>query len=150
MKSFIGWVGGKKTLAKTIVALLPQHTCYVEPFGGAAWVLFAKEPAPSEVYNDLNGRLVELFRTAKYHPDALVDELVGLVPSREMFDLFRAQEGMTEIQRAARCISVRPSCARNRSNISRLGTSPASSSTKASGWYLAVRNSSTRRPLRSL
>ena len=102
MQSFMGWVGGKRALAKTIVALLPEHTCYVEVFGGAGWVLFAKQPAKAEVYNDLHGRLVELFRTVKYHPEELVRELDLLVPSREMFEAFREQAGLTEIQRAAR------------------------------------------------
>ncbi len=102
MNSLIGWVGGKRLLAKTIVALLPKHTCYVEVFGGAAWVLFAKEPSKAEVYNDLDGRLVELFRTVKEHPQEFVRQLEYLVPSRELFELFREQPGLTEIQRAAR------------------------------------------------
>lgn len=102
MQSFMGWVGGKRLLAKTIAALLPRHTCYVEVFGGAAWVLFAKEPSKVEVYNDRDGRLVELFRSIKYHAQAFVRELEFVVPSRELFDLFREQRGLTEIQRAAR------------------------------------------------
>ena len=30
------WVGGKSRLRKQIVALIPDHTCYVELFAGAA------------------------------------------------------------------------------------------------------------------
>lgn len=37
-----GWLGGKYRLAPTIVSLIPEHTCYAEVFGGAAWVLFHK------------------------------------------------------------------------------------------------------------
>ena len=54
--SFITWIGGKKLLRKTIVAQFPKEGIekYVEVFGGAAWVLFAKEKhAPKEVYNDI-------------------------------------------------------------------------------------------------
>lgn len=98
----MGWVGGKRALTKTIVALLPRHETYVEVFGGAAWVLFAKEPVRCEVYNDLDGRLVELFRSVKYHPDEFCRELEWLLTSREMWAQLRAHPGMTEIQRAAR------------------------------------------------
>ena len=36
---------------------------YIEVFGGAGWVLFSREKHASlEVYNDVNGELVNLFR----------------------------------------------------------------------------------------
>ena len=47
------WVGGKLRLRKTIVAMLPPHQCYVEVFGGAAWVLFAKPISKVEILYDL-------------------------------------------------------------------------------------------------
>jgi DNA adenine methylase len=65
-------------------------------------VLFAKEPSVNEVYNDLDGRLVNLFRCAKYHTPELLRELEMLLPSREMFESYAAQPGLTDIQRAAR------------------------------------------------
>jgi len=61
-KSPIQWYGGKSPLLKHLLPLIPPHRCYVEPFGGAAWLLFAKEPAPVEVYNDIDGGLVRFFR----------------------------------------------------------------------------------------
>ncbi len=105
-KSFIPWVGGKRCLAQTIVQLLPEHESYVEVFGGAGWVLFRKDPAKHEVYNDLDGRLIELFRSVKEHPEEMARQLEMLVPSREMFEDFRDQPGLTEIQRAARFFYV--------------------------------------------
>ena len=73
MNSFISWVGGKKLLRKEIIKKFPKEEIekYVEPFGGAAWVLFGKTPHSKEVYNDINGELVNLFRMVKYHPEAL-------------------------------------------------------------------------------
>lgn len=58
-----------------------------------------------EVYNDVNGELVNLFRCVKYHPDALQKELDWMLISREQFFNCVAQneiQGMTDIQRAAR------------------------------------------------
>ncbi|MXX53507.1 MAG: DNA adenine methylase, partial [Dehalococcoidia bacterium] len=48
------WVGGKSRLRKAIIPLIPPHRCYVEPFSGAAWVLFGKPPSPIEVLNDID------------------------------------------------------------------------------------------------
>lgn len=55
------WFGGKGHLASWIVSHLPPHTTYVEPYGGAGAVLFTKQPAPIEVWNDLHGDLTNLF-----------------------------------------------------------------------------------------
>ena len=41
---------------------IPSHREYVEVFGGAASLLFAKVPARVETYNDLDGDLVNFFR----------------------------------------------------------------------------------------
>lgn len=105
MDSFISWIGGKKALRKKILAQFPQdYKRYIEVFGGAGWMLFAEERRIDlEIYNDIDGRLVNLFRCVKYHPDALQKELEWIYTSRDMF--FDARQdtcGMTDIQRAAR------------------------------------------------
>jgi len=41
---------------------IPQHHTYVEVFGGGASLLFAKEPSPVEVYNDIWSDVVNFFR----------------------------------------------------------------------------------------
>jgi DNA adenine methylase len=59
----IRWFGGKGKLAKQIVPLLPPSRVYVEPYCGAASVLWhLPEPRPIEVLNDLDGEVVNLFR----------------------------------------------------------------------------------------
>lgn len=77
MNSFIGWISGKKLLRKEIAKRFPENfNRYIEIFGGAAWVLFSKEKLVNmEVYNDVNGDLVNLFRCVKYHCGELQKEL---------------------------------------------------------------------------
>lgn len=109
MNSFISWIGGKKLLRKKILDEFPGSELfdrYVEVFGGAGWVLFASDKhATVEVYNDINGNLVNLFRCAKYHPEAIQKELEFTLMSREQFFIAKDQvesKGMTDIQKAAR------------------------------------------------
>ncbi len=57
------WHGGKWYLAPKIVALMPSHLHYVEPYAGGLSVLLAKDPdGVSEVVNDLNGHLSNFWR----------------------------------------------------------------------------------------
>lgn len=57
------WHGGKHYLAQKIIALMPPHRHYVEPFAGGLSVLLAKDPfGVSEVVNDLDGRLTNFWR----------------------------------------------------------------------------------------
>lgn len=57
------WHGGKHYLAPKIVALMPSHVHYVEPFAGGLAVLLAKDPeGVSEVVNDLHRDLTNFWR----------------------------------------------------------------------------------------
>jgi DNA adenine methylase len=58
------WFGGKGNLKikNAILELIPPHEQYVEPFGGGASILIAKEPSRVEVYNDVNRGGVNFFR----------------------------------------------------------------------------------------
>ncbi len=112
MNSFIGWVGGKNRLKKHIIPLIPEDTeRYIEVFGGAGWVLFAKEQHPKqmEVFNDIDGNLINLYRQIKYNCDELQKE-VDWLQSRELFNEYRHQiesnTHLTDIQRAARYLYI--------------------------------------------
>ena len=60
------WHGGKYYLAPKIVALMPRHIHFVEPFAGGLSVLLAKDPdGVSEVVNDLNGDLTNFWNVLK-------------------------------------------------------------------------------------
>jgi len=113
MNSIISWVGGKRLLRKKILPLIPKHDIYCEVFGGAGWVLFGKSPKKedwqvssksryTEVYNDINGDLVNFWKYIKQHPEAFVTELNQYLVSRELFDSFTQHAPKTELERAIR------------------------------------------------
>lgn len=81
--------GGKWRLAPSILPYFPQHRIYVEPFGGAASVLIRKPRAYCEIYNDLDGEIVALFRVLRDRRKAReLARLCRRTPySREEFDL---------------------------------------------------------------
>lgn len=64
-RSPIQWFGGKGSMTAKLLPKIPDHKIYVEPFGGGASMLFAKEPSPVEVYNDLNSGLINFFRVLR-------------------------------------------------------------------------------------
>jgi DNA adenine methylase len=77
------WHGGKHYLARRVLALMPPHLHYVEPYFGGGQVLFARDRADrrlwwtgrtsdgrkadgvSEVINDLNGDLMNFYTVLK-------------------------------------------------------------------------------------
>lgn len=57
--------GAKFRLAPWILSFFPEHSCYVEPFGGAAGVLLQKPRVYAEIYNDLDEDIVNFFRVVR-------------------------------------------------------------------------------------
>lgn len=80
--------GGKFRLAPWILSFFPQHSVYVEPFGGAGSILMQKPQVGAECYNDLDGQIVNLFRILR-DPEraAELQRRVILTPfARDEFD----------------------------------------------------------------
>ena len=96
------WPGGKARMLKHLLPQIPEHTCYCEPFFGGGAVFFAHEQSPHEVINDINGELIAFMRNAKFHLDELLDQMDLVLNSRQEFEDYLGQPGLTEIQRAAR------------------------------------------------
>lgn len=63
--SLIRWAGGKGRQLGELLPLIPHSKTYVEPFGGGASVLLNRDKSPVEVYNDLDGSLVNLFQVVR-------------------------------------------------------------------------------------
>jgi DNA adenine methylase len=66
------YYGAKWRLAPWIIQHLPAHVCYVEPYGGSMAVLLRKPPAMFDVYNDLDGAVVNFFRTLRDRTEELI------------------------------------------------------------------------------
>ena len=81
--------GAKWRLAPWVIGHMPPHKVYVEPYGGAAGVLLRKPRSYSEVYNDLDGDIVTLFRVLRdpMRREALIEALTLTPYAREEFEL---------------------------------------------------------------
>lgn len=103
-KPIIPWIGGKRRIAKHILPMLGDHTCYVEPFCGAAAIFFLKDRSKFEVINDVNGELVNLYRVVKHHLEELSRSLRWEITSRQGFEWHQESrpETLTDVQRAVR------------------------------------------------
>lgn len=108
IKSPIKWMGGKAGLAKRIVAQLPLCDVFVEPFGGAASVMFARTPRHHEleVYNDVHEGVVNLFRVLRERGPELVAKLELTPYSRKEHDLSLAWEQEQDILEKARLFYI--------------------------------------------
>jgi len=82
--------GNKARHSDWIIQHIPEHTCYVEPFGGAAGVLFNKPKSKVEVYNDLNDDIVHFFRVLREQPEELKEWLSRVPFSRTLHDEWAA------------------------------------------------------------
>ena len=91
MKSPLISMGGKFLQRKQIVALFPPHDTYVEVFGGAGHVIFAKPPSKVEVYNDINQELVNFFMVARDHREELMEKLDSLPYSRALHHQWKSE-----------------------------------------------------------
>lgn len=131
------YYGGKWKLAPWIISVFPAHRVYTETFGGAGSVLLRKPRAYAEIYNDMDGEIVNVFRVLRDHDKAA--ELafrIAMTPfARDEFDL-SYETSDDEIEQARRTIfrtyagfgssamnSIKPTGFRSNSN--RPGTTPA-------------------------
>jgi DNA adenine methylase len=108
----LSYIGGKRTIAKPLIALFPDHTTYVEAFAGGAQVFFRKEPSKVEVLNDLDGEIVNFYRVCQQHYEEFIRYFRFMVHSRAWYALLKATDpnSLTDIQRAARYMYLLKNC----------------------------------------
>lgn len=135
------WFGGKSKVAHHIISKMPPHACYVEPFGGAAHVIAQKPPIQYEVYNDIDGEVVNFLLVARDHPKRFQDACDSLPYSRELYERWKREDAPTDdFERAVRFFYI------NRSGIAK-GNSDSVFSTDT-GWRHS-REHNTARTYRS-
>lgn len=79
MRALLNYPGAKWGMASDIVALMPPHRSYLEPFFGSGAVLFNKPPSAIETVNDLDGEIVNFFTVLRERPDELA-HLIDTTP----------------------------------------------------------------------
>jgi DNA adenine methylase len=80
------WCGGKSEMMHWLEPLFPAHHTFVDLCGGSAAVTLLKRPSPVEVYNDLDGELVNFYRVCREKPEALATLLLFTPYARAEYD----------------------------------------------------------------
>lgn len=126
--------GGKWLLAPWIIEHFPPHRVYVEPFGGAGSVLLRKQRSYGEVYNELDGEIVNLFRVARERGNELIAAMELTPFARDEFvQSYEPSDDPVEqarrtVARAFMGFGSAAACGSNtgfRANSNRSGTTPA-------------------------
>ena len=133
-RPIVRYHGGKWKLAPWIIQHLPEHRVYVEPYGGGASVLLRKPRSYAEVYNDLDGEIVNVFRMARERGEELCRAL-ELTPFSRVEFLESYQPSPDPLEQARRTIirsfqgfgsaAVCGEVSGFRANSNRSGTTPA-------------------------
>lgn len=88
--SVISRQGGKSRLVKHIKDIFPlHHKFYAEVFGGAAWILLNKKPSLIEIFNDIDGNIINLFRIIRDFPGEFVNRFRYDIIARETFNEYK-------------------------------------------------------------
>lgn len=100
--------GGKFRLAPWIVSHFPPHSCYVEPYSGAASVLMQKPRSAAECINDLDDKIVSVFRVLRDPASAAaLRRRLELTPfSRTEFNAAYEAPDADPVENAARLITI--------------------------------------------
>lgn len=87
MKRILNYPGSKWRMADLIIDNMPPHKSYLEPFFGSGAVFFTKERDIVETINDIDGRLVNLFRVMRDEPERLQYLINNTLWSREEYQI---------------------------------------------------------------
>lgn len=95
--------GSKWRDAPKIIERMPPHRIYCEPFGGGAAVLLRKPRSWAEIYNDIDGAVVNFFQVLRDRHEELIRALRLTPFARAEFEL-TYEETDDPVERARRTI----------------------------------------------
>lgn len=102
MNALLNYPGAKWGMAAEIVALVPPHRSYLEPFFGSGAVLFNKPPSAIETVNDIDGDITNFFKVLREQPERLAQAITLTPYSRDVFNDAYKNRGTEEFDRAYR------------------------------------------------
>jgi DNA adenine methylase len=123
------WPGAKWSIASRIVEIMPKHKIYLEPFFGSGAVFFSKPTCNSEILNDLDSEVVNLFKCIRDSPKELADLITYTPYAREEYRKSYDREG-SNLEKARQFLI--------RSNMARAGMQYYSSSWRHAGPVLGA------------
>jgi len=83
-KPLFRYFGSKWMLAQEIVAMIPPHKTYIEPFFGSGAIFFTKPLAKVNIINDLDSNVANFFEVIRENPDQLKKMLEWTPYSRKI------------------------------------------------------------------
>lgn len=113
------YYGGKQKLAPQIVALMPAHRVYLEPFCGGAALLFAKRRCERETLNDADDQIMRFWRALRDRPDELAAAVAATPYGRMEWRASRDGDVADDVEAARRLlVNVDQSFSRSRNGWS--------------------------------
>ena len=93
----IPYYGGKFTMSKRLVEMMPLHNRYIEVFAGGASMFFRKKKVDWNVLNDLDNDIVNLYICVLKEFEELTKHIYWYPRSRTLFDDFKEKIKDSEI-----------------------------------------------------
>lgn len=85
------WFGGKAKYTEFIISKMPRHKVYVEPFGGATHVIAQKPRISHEIYNDIDGNVVNFLMQVRDDPERLQQACESIPYSRQLYETWKKE-----------------------------------------------------------
>lgn len=92
--------GNKAKLAKQIIALFPEHDCYIEPFFGTGSIFFSKPQVRYNLLNDIDQDVFNLHQQLKLNPDLFKATLQNAIIHEKIIKSFRSDPPTDLMERA--------------------------------------------------